>query len=140
MGIKVALAACLLAVAGVAAVIVVAVSANKDHTPDAIRACAKDAGLTRIISVGSLGPANLDLQAGRLRADRQVALQGGTQATILVPPDGRYTMVAITQDPQAPATVLRRIVTEPQGLVSLFQARDADTARALRACVTERAA
>lgn len=136
---KAALAACLLTVVAVVVVFAVIVSGNKDHAPDEIRACATDLTLPRIISVGSLGQARADLERGTLRVERQVALDGGTQASILVPPDRTYTMVALTQAPQSPQTVLTRISTAPEGLVSLFRADDAGTARALRACVTERA-
>jgi len=137
---KLAAALLVLAVAGTVAAFVVVYSGNRDTAPDALRSCLQDLGLPRIIGNDALGPAAPDLRAGRLVAREQVALKGGGQATLLVPADRAYTLVAVTRHPSPPAVVRHRVAAHPESLVELAEARTAPLQRAVRACVREQAA
>jgi hypothetical protein len=133
---KVQIGICLVIVAAVAVTIALVVRGNKDQTPDPLRACANALPLRAVATVDGLGPATEDLQANTIRLDRQADLQGGTQATILVPADGSYTLVAVTEKPASPGRVARNVLDHPGELVGLYVASTAAQATGLRACVT----
>jgi hypothetical protein len=134
--IKFLIGVVVLAVAGAVVAFVIVVSDNRSKSAGDFKACAERIGLNRIDGTDSLGAAKDDLGNGSIELDRQAALRGGAQATILVPQDGDYTLVALTSEPETPGFIFQKITTQPGELAGLYLARTRDQDLNLRACVT----
>jgi hypothetical protein len=134
--IKFLIGVVVLAIAGAVVAFVLVVSDNRGKSAGDFKACAERIGLERIDGTDSLGAAKDDLGNNTIELDRQASLRGGAQATVLIPPDGDYTLVALTAEPETPGFVLQKIVTQPGELAGLYLARTRDQDRNLRACVT----
>ena len=133
---KAALAAAVLALVAVVAAIAVVLHTDRDTTPSAVRACAKDAGAKLVSGTDRLGPIRADLLAGTLRPEGSpLRLKGGDRAAFLRPRDGAY-LAAVVADGNLDDPVGSITVAPERMVMVAYALRPA--AAALRSCVEAR--